>query len=376
MGRTEEVVRKTLAAVEASLYDIGILTDRGMFPRMEGITASQCMSRLRYLKYRNANGAHIYFRPSGERRFTLLDDLDGNTLATLAGNGFEPCAIIETSPNNYQAWLKHTHVLSKALGTLAAQTLAHRFEADPSAADWRRFGRLPGFTNRKPQHRKADGHFPFVRLHSHSGQHFTRAEAFEKEVFSLFRSREMERLKQRQSFRPRTERAVSLSLSRFRTSQRYQGRPAAADIAFSIAALANGWSQTEVADRIPLARSQSVQASGLRAQNHSQSPCLVDELTPPRHKHAANTRRGRTRFGFSPSLIPPTQHAPAGAYAGAVPSPNLSLVDTPGLIHLGSTFGFHPIIFAVPENFSRLQIALRYYDLIARHLAPDGSFSA
>ena len=76
MGRTEEVVRKTLAAVEAPLYDIGILTDRGMFPRMEGLSASQCMSRLRYLKYRNANGAHIYFRPSGERRFTLLDDLN------------------------------------------------------------------------------------------------------------------------------------------------------------------------------------------------------------------------------------------------------------------------------------------------------------
>ncbi len=216
-------MRKTLAAVEAPLYDIGILTDRGMFPRMEALSAPQCINRLRYLKYRNANGAHIYFRPSGERRFTLLDDLDGAALGTLTADGFEPCA---------------------------AKTLAHSFGADSSAADWRRFGRLPGFTNRKPQHRNAKGLFPFVRLQSHTGQQFTNAERFDNEILSSHRSREMERMEQRQSFRPWTQRAVNLNLSRFRTSLRYQGRPAAADMAFSIAALANGWSQTQVAEAL------------------------------------------------------------------------------------------------------------------------------
>ena len=113
MDKTEQTVRKTLAAVDAPCYDIGILTDQGMFPRMDALTASQCMNRLRYLKYRNAHGAHIYFRPSGERRFTLLDDLNQTAISTLTAEGFEPCAIIETSPGNYQAWLKHTHVLPK-----------------------------------------------------------------------------------------------------------------------------------------------------------------------------------------------------------------------------------------------------------------------
>ena len=250
MDRTEQTVRKTLAAIDAPCYDIGILTDGGMFPRMEALSASQCMNRLRHLKYRNAHGAHIYFRPSGERRFTLLDDLNQTRMSELTAEGYEPCAITEISPGNYQAWLKHTHVLSKALGTLAAQTLAHRYGADPSAADWRRFGRLPGFTNRKPQYRDAQGVFPFVRLHSHTGQQFTNAERFENEVASLHRSREMERLKQRQGSRPWTGRAVNLCLSRFRTSPRYQGRPAAADMAFSIAALAHGWSLIQVADAL------------------------------------------------------------------------------------------------------------------------------
>ena len=250
MERTEHTLRKTLAAIDAPCYDIGILTDRGMFPRMDALTPSQCVTRLRYLKYRNANGAHIYFRPSGERRFTLLDDLDSATLAKLTADGFEPCAVIETSPGNFQAWLKHTHVLSKAVGTLAAQTLAHRFGADPSAADWRRFGRLPGFTNRKPQHRNDKGLFPFVRLRSHTGQQFTYAETFENELDSLLWSREIERIKQHQTSRPWSGRALNLSLVRFRTAPKYRGRPAAADMAFSIAALANGWSQNQVADAL------------------------------------------------------------------------------------------------------------------------------
>ena len=37
--------------------------------------------------------------------------------------------------------------------------LAERFGTDRNAADWRRFGRLPGFTNCKPQHRNQHGFF-------------------------------------------------------------------------------------------------------------------------------------------------------------------------------------------------------------------------
>ena len=57
-------------------------------------------------------------------------------------------------------------------------------------------------------------------------------------------------MKQHQNVRPWTGKAENLSLSRFRASPRYQSRPAAADMAFSIAALYNGWSQTEVEDAL------------------------------------------------------------------------------------------------------------------------------
>ena len=164
MDRTEQTVRHMLAAIEAPLYDVGVLGSRGMLPGLDAIAASAVLDKMRLLKFRNARGSHIYLRPYGEHRYTVLDDLDHAKLARLGADGFEPCAVVETRNGNFQAWLKHAKVLPKLLGTFAAQTLAARYGADPSAADWRRFGRLPGFTNCKPKYKQDNGLFPFVRL--------------------------------------------------------------------------------------------------------------------------------------------------------------------------------------------------------------------
>src|SRR5271167_2008380 len=193
MDKTESTVRNMLAAIEAPLYDIGVLSDRGMLPGLDGIPAAAVLDRLSLLKYRNVRGSHIYIRPSGEHRFTALDDLNEVSLAKLSADGFKPCAVVETSAGNFQAWLKHSVVFPKLLGTFAAQTLATRYHADPSAADWRRFGRLPGFTNCKPKYKRPDGLFPFVRLTSHSGEQYPMAEAFAQEIIRLYQEGEHER---------------------------------------------------------------------------------------------------------------------------------------------------------------------------------------
>jgi hypothetical protein len=238
-----------LAAIEAPLYDVGVLSERGILPGLNDITASAVIERLSLLKYRNARGSHIYIRPSGEHRYTVLDDLSEISLANLTSDGFAPCAVVETSAGNFQAWLKHPAVLPKLLGTFAAQTLAARYDADPSAADWRRFGRLPGFTNCKPKYRKPDGLFPFVRLRSHTGEQYPMADRFVAEITRLYEAREQEREARRlhASLSPRRgPRSSNLSLERFRTSSKYQDRPAAADIAFCVAAFANGMSEDRI----------------------------------------------------------------------------------------------------------------------------------
>ena len=249
MDRTESVVRNMLQAIEAPLYDVGVLSDRGMLPGLDGITGTAVIERLSLLKYRNACGSHIYIRPSGEHRYTALDDLSEIALAKLTSDGFTPCAVVETSAGNFQAWLKHPAVLPKLLGTFAAQTLAARYDADPSAADWRRFGRLPGFTNCKPKYKRPDDLYPFVRLKSHTGEQYSRADSFVEEITKLYEAREQEREARRlqASLSPqRGPRLSTLSLERFRTSTKYQDRPAAADIAFCVAAYAVGMDEAGI----------------------------------------------------------------------------------------------------------------------------------
>jgi hypothetical protein len=246
MDRTEISVRHMLTAIEAPLYDVGVLSNRGMLPGLDGIAAEAVLARL---KNRNARGSHIYIRPTGEHRYTALDDLSETSLANLTGDGFNPCAVVETSAGNFQAWLKHSVVFPKLLGTFAAQTLATRYHADPSAADWRRFGRLPGFTNCKPKYKRPDGLFPFVRLTSHSGEQYPMAEAFAQEITKLYQQREQERETKRlqASLSPqRGPRLSNVTLERFRTSGKYRDRPAAADIAFCVAAYANGMTHDQI----------------------------------------------------------------------------------------------------------------------------------
>ena len=250
MDRTETILRKLLSALPAHGYDIGILSGSGMH-RLESVATSGIVRMLPYLKHRNANGAHIYFRPTGESAYTLLDDLTANTLARLAAEGYSPAAVIETSPGSFQVWLRHAQPLSKELGTLAAKTLAAQFGADASAADWRRFGRGPGFTNRKPQHRTADGLYPFARLVNHSGQPFALAATFRAQLDALHHKAEQEHAAARLQFASRPTRfAAPVVLSRFRASFRYAGRPAAADMAFCIAAVTQGWSESDIAAAI------------------------------------------------------------------------------------------------------------------------------
>ena len=247
MDRTETIIRKLIVALPATGYDLGILSEGGMY-RLEAVQASRFLRMLRYLKYRNANGAHIYIRPTGESAYTLLDDLNRTTLERLEAEGYTPAAVVETSPGSFQAWLRHEQPLCKELGTIAAKTLAEQFGADRSAADWRRFGRAPGFTNRKPQHRNQLGFYPFARLHSHIGRPFVEARAFQARILTLQRVVKKERATIRRSFALLPPYSFApVSLARFRTSKRYEGRLAAADMAFCIAACSQSWAISDIA---------------------------------------------------------------------------------------------------------------------------------
>jgi hypothetical protein len=53
---TESTVRNMLTAIQAPLYDVGVLSERGMLPGLNGMLAATVPDWLCLLKHRNAHG--------------------------------------------------------------------------------------------------------------------------------------------------------------------------------------------------------------------------------------------------------------------------------------------------------------------------------
>jgi RepB DNA-primase from phage plasmid len=167
-----------LEALGAECFDIGVKRVDGTMVLREGWGAKQVLKSLLWLRRENLNRGHIYVRPAGAHGLSLVDDLKADTVVRMKVDGFAPAAVVETSPGNFQAWLKHGEVLDEVASTRAAKLLAERYGGDPGSADWRHFGRLAGFTNPKPSRRLASGLAPFARLLEASGQVYRQAPVF------------------------------------------------------------------------------------------------------------------------------------------------------------------------------------------------------
>lgn len=171
--RTAESVRNQLRAMGCERYDIGIRDQMSgkMMNREWGKT--QVIDAIPWLKRMNARGNDIYIRPakSENHGLVLVDDVDGVTLAEMNERGHSPCCVIETSPKNHQAWVKFTaQALSEACRGEIGKTFVEMYEADKNSADSRHYGRLAGFTNRKPQHENRYGQQPYCLLRDSSGK--------------------------------------------------------------------------------------------------------------------------------------------------------------------------------------------------------------
>jgi hypothetical protein len=216
--------------------------------------AENIENSLGWLKRMNAKGSEIYIRPWSEHQLSLVDDLSASAIQRMQVTGFEPAVVTETSPGNFQAWLNHGRVLPNNLSTAVARRLAADFGGDAKAADWRHYGRLAGFTNRKPQHQREDGKFPFVNLVEAHGQVYDRAEDFVwrvgKELDHTIAQAEL-----RSKLWSLRHKDVQLSsklktIEEFRKDLRYQGDLHRADQAFAVYAVNRGVSYEEIAAAI------------------------------------------------------------------------------------------------------------------------------
>ncbi len=113
-GRTRNAVERMLAALDAPAYDLGVLSERGMLPGLANRPRRLFSPGIPLLKAHNARGrAHLH---PASRRAPLHRPRrpdSRNPLQRLAADGYEPCAVVETSRGNFQAWLKHDRTCTR-----------------------------------------------------------------------------------------------------------------------------------------------------------------------------------------------------------------------------------------------------------------------
>jgi hypothetical protein len=183
---------------------------------------------------------------------SLIDDLTADAIERMNAEGFEPAVIVETSPNNFQAWLNHGQVLEATRSTRAAKQLAKRFGGDPSSADWRHFGRLAGFTNPKPERRLPSGMRPFARLRSAEARVYSQAAVFlariaedEQHQRETVRDEQLHKRK-----RGPNERVAVRPLKEFHDDARYAGDLHRADMAWAKHAASCGMTPEQIRDEL------------------------------------------------------------------------------------------------------------------------------
>jgi hypothetical protein len=250
--KTSGPVEQQVAAMGSELFEVGLYnpdagaTESIMIPRVWN--SETILKSIAWLRHQNRAGRNIYIRPKGEHDLSMVDDLTTDAISTMRQAGFSPAVVVKTSPGNYQAWLKHSERLTKEVSTAAARALAEKFGGDRGAADWRHFGRLAGFTNRKAKYFDASsGLYPFVRLIEAAGGVYPEADRFLAGVKSGLERQYAERERLRERAKAATVRPLDLKrIDVFRADGRYGGDGTRVDLAYAVYAMSHGASAAEV----------------------------------------------------------------------------------------------------------------------------------
>lgn len=263
---TVRAVRRQLEGMGADHFDVSIRHEPTQQTTLEReLTVEEIVDRVPELRKRNRNLCHIDVRPSGLSRLTFLDDLKADQIDDLVEMRARPAVIVESSPGNYQVWLKHSRELTADEAKLSADIWTTQAQGDPGAAAASHFGKLAGFTNPKQRHMQSSGYQPFVLVHKWSGEVFEYAEEFDRRLEAKVRDfaafdRAVEKTMGR-----RTD-AGNKTIDDFRSNPKYDGDHHREDFAYAIYAASHGRNQDDVVQE--LLGSRDLSKKGNPARQH------------------------------------------------------------------------------------------------------------
>lgn len=175
-NRNEKAVRNMLNGLGSGEFEVRIVDgSKKLKAQSRDYSAEQLADpkTLGFLRSKNAQGLDIYVRPKHPEKsgLALVDDLNRAQLYELEIAGLKPAVVVQTSDQNFQAWIRiNGHGFGRHEHAGITRIINEQIGGDPASTDQEHFGRLVGFTNRKPKHLGENGLPPFVRLESHDGR--------------------------------------------------------------------------------------------------------------------------------------------------------------------------------------------------------------
>ncbi len=132
-----------------------------------GFTPQEIEQRTPEMQRLQRRGENLYYTPlSDKKHHILIDDMNREKLERLIKDGYQPAAVLESSPGNYQAI-----VTVPKLGTPHDRDVGNRLSdalnreyGDPKLSGAIHPHRAPGYENRKPNHHSEDCSYPDVSL--------------------------------------------------------------------------------------------------------------------------------------------------------------------------------------------------------------------
>lgn len=198
----KSIVSRQLDAMACECYEFGIRSERTGRMELRTWSKSKAMGAIKWLRYKSQRDHHIYVRPKGSVGLILIDDVSLGTLPAIESDNLKPACVVETSPLNYQVWVRVSKSeIPPDLGTCLGEVLQKRYNGDPNSKDWRHFGRLAGFSNVKPEHVQEDGRYPFSKLTSCHGKMSPNADSLLAEANALLIKKQSEEEALRNSFK-------------------------------------------------------------------------------------------------------------------------------------------------------------------------------
>tara|TARA_B100002003_G_scaffold23758_1_gene19628 strand:+ start:326 stop:1210 length:885 start_codon:yes stop_codon:yes gene_type:complete len=128
------------------------------------VLCQQFLKSVGYLRGKNAEGYHVYFRPDA-RQFIFADDVCKDDIDAMMADSIRPVLVYETSEGLLHAWVQlanRSDQLTDQEATVARKIIAEKYGGDTAATGKDQLGRVPGLRNVKTKHEDANGGHPLV----------------------------------------------------------------------------------------------------------------------------------------------------------------------------------------------------------------------